>query len=155
MAKKKDVEHVDYDVNMRVTLMAKLNEKDAYWCAPALQKNGPSAGKLVTYLWADGMGFKLPDQIKIKIDYPFDQPFVDILSLTKTSKWKKDDGTEHVETYRSDSIGDLLWLGAQAYVKAFKWAKDNEIGYWHSIGDLVFEGMTVYKDGNIEFSVGS
>jgi len=140
--KKKDVKSVSYELNMRVTTMSKLDQKIAYWCVPGLQQDGPGKGKFVTYLWADGTGFKMPDEITFNLDYPFDQAYTEKVSLA---------GKE----YRADSIGDIVHLAAQAYVRAFLWAKEKNIGYWHGMGDLVFEGMTIFEDGNVEFSVGS
>lgn len=144
MAKKKEVKSVSYELNMRVTTMSKLDKKLAYWCVPGLQLNGLGKGKFTTYLWADGMGFKMPDEITFNLDYPFDQAYTEKVSLVPADK-----------EFRADSIGDLVYLGAQAYLRAFEWAKKKNIGYWHGIGDLVFEGMSIYEDGTVEFTVGS
>ena len=154
---KKDKENkkkASFHLNMSVRVMAKMDRDIAYWCVPGCNEKG-SKNKLTTYLWEDDLGFKLPEEVTFFIDYPFDRAYTEKASLVRESRWKKNDGTETVDRYRSDSIGDLIWMGAQAYVNAFKWAKENDIGYWHGIGDLVFEGMTIYEDGTIEFSVGS
>ncbi len=154
MAKKKDVKSVTFDLNMSVPVAAKLDQKIAYWCIPGYQENGLKPG-FKSYIWKDNTGFELPENITFVLDYPFDEAYKEKVSLIRESKWKNHDGTERIEKYRSDSVGDIVWLGAQAYVNAFKWAKENDIGYWHGIGDLVFEGMTIYEDGTVEFSVGS
>ena len=151
---KKNMKHVDFDLNMSVSVLKELPQNVAYWCVPGYQKNGLKPG-FTSYIWADHTGFKLPHIIKFVIDYPFDEPYKSEASLIRETRWKTRDGEERIEAFRADSIGDIVWHGAQAYVKAFQWAKDNDIGYWHGIGDLVFEGMTIYEDGTVEFSVGS
>ena len=150
----KDMKSVDFDLNMSVPVAAKLPKDIAYWCIPGYQTDGLKPG-FKSYIWSDNTGFALPEVITFKLNYPFDEAYIEKASLVRESKWKKADGTEVVDKFRSDSVGEIVWLGAQAYLNAFKWAKENDIGYWHGMGDLVFEGMTIYEDGTIDFFVGS
>lgn len=153
--KKKEVKSVSYDLNMRVTIMAELPQNIAYWCCPGMQTDGLKPGKFQSYIWADNTGFKLPEKLTLRLDYPFDEEYTEVLDLARKTKWTKPNGEVVEENFRADSVGEIVWMAAQAYRRAFKWAKEKNIGYWHGIGDLVFEGMTIYEDGTVEFSVGS
>lgn len=155
MARKKEKSSVSFDLNMRISTAAKLTEEQAYWCIPGLQTDGPGKGKFCSYIWKDGIGFPVPDKVKFVLSYPFDQEYTEKLELVREHKWRGEDGVERSEKYRRDSIGDIVWAAAKAYERAFEWAKKNDVGYWHHMGDLVFEGMTIYEDGTVKFSVGS
>ena len=155
MSDKKELKSVSYDLNMRVSVAAKLTESQAYWCIPGLQTDGPGKGKFCSYIWTDGVGFPLPDKLKLVLTYPFDRAYTEEINMLVESRWKNRDGVEVVDTYRSDSIGDIVWKAAQAYRRAFQEVDEGRNGAWHSMGDLVFEGMTVYEDGTVKFSVGS
>lgn len=136
---------VSFATNMSVSVMSKLPKEDAYWCAPGcLQGKLPKdRHPFTSYLWSDTLGFKLPDEVTIRLDYPFDTVYEEKVNLLSP------------EGHRYDSIGELLWHAAQVYKRAYKDANAGNNGYFHGMGDLVFEGVNIYEDGVITFDMGS
>lgn len=152
---KKNLKSASFDLNMSVSVAANLSDSQAYWCIPGLHTDETGKSKLCSYIWKDVVGFSLPEKLKIVLSYPLDREYIEELNLIHEYKRKNRDGTEEIERYRKDTIGDIVYAAAQAYKRAYQEIKEGKNGAWHSLGDLVFEGMTVYEDGKVEFFVGS